>query len=101
MLSLRPNRGGARSDLGNALLLKGDAPAALAEMEQEKSEIRRMIGPPMAYYCALGRKTDADAALNALIAKYEKDASYNVAYVYAFCGDADKAFEWLVATVVA
>jgi tetratricopeptide (TPR) repeat protein len=46
-------------------------------------------------YCALGRKADADAALNALIAKYEKEASYNIAFVYAFCGDADKAFEWL------
>jgi tetratricopeptide (TPR) repeat protein len=77
-----------------ALMLKGDATAALAEIEQEKIESWRMIGLPMAY-CALGRKADADAALNALIAKYEKDAPYNIAYVYAFCGDADKAFEWL------
>ena len=53
-----------------------------------------MIGLPMAY-CALGRNADADAALDALIAKYEKDWSYNIAYVYAFCGEADKAFEWL------
>jgi hypothetical protein len=53
-----------------------------------------MIVLPMAY-CALGRKTEADAALDALIAKYEKDASCNIAYVYAFCSDADKAFEWL------
>ena len=72
----------------------GDAPAALTEIEQEKNEAWRMIGLPMVY-CALGRKADADAALNALIAKYEKDASYNIAHVYAFCGDADKAFEWL------
>jgi hypothetical protein len=75
-------------------MLKGDAPAALAEIEQEKSEVWRMLGLPMAY-CILGRKADADAALNALIAKYEKDASYNIAYVYAFCGDADKSFQWL------
>jgi len=94
VLSLSPNRGGAHYGLGMALLLKGDATAALAEIEQEKSEVWRMIGLPMAY-CALGRKADADAALNALIAKYEKDAPYNIAYVYAFCGDADKAFEWL------
>ena len=53
-----------------------------------------MYGLPMAY-CALGRKADADAALNALIAKYEKDGPYNIAYAYAFCGNADKAFEWL------
>ena len=53
-----------------------------------------MIGLPLVY-CALGRKADADAALNALIAKYEKDWPCNIAYVYAFCGDADKAFQWL------
>jgi hypothetical protein len=53
-----------------------------------------MIGLPMAY-CALGRKTEADAAFNALIAKYDKDSPYNIAYAYAFCGDADKAFYWL------
>ena len=46
-------------------------------------------------YHALGRKADSDAALTALIAKYEKGASYNIAYVYAFRGEADKAFEWL------
>jgi len=94
LLSLSPNRGGAHAQLGNALMLKGDATAALAEIEQEKSEMWRMIGLPMVY-CALGRKADADAALNALIAKYEKEASCDIAYVYAFCGDADKAFERL------
>src|SRR5437762_11721780 len=61
---------------------------------RRRAKMWRMIGLPMAY-CALGRKSDADAALNALIAKYEKEAPYNIAYVYAFCGDADKAFESL------
>ena len=94
VLSLSPNQGGAHAQLGTALMLKGDATAALAEIEQEKSEIWRMETLPMAY-CALGRKADADAAFNALIAKYEKDAPYNIAYNYSFCGDANKAFEWL------
>jgi tetratricopeptide (TPR) repeat protein len=94
VLSLSPNRGGAHAQLGMTLMLKGDATAALAEIEQEKTEVWRMIGLPMAY-CALGRKTDADAAFNAVIAKYEKDSPYNIAYDYAFCGDANKAFEWL------
>jgi len=94
VLSLSPNRGGTHAELGTALMQKGDVTAALAETEQEKTEVWRMIGLPMAY-CALGRKTDADAAFNALIPKYEKDGSFNIAYVYAFCGDADKAFEWL------
>jgi tetratricopeptide (TPR) repeat protein len=94
VLSLSPNRGQAHFNLGTALMQKGDATAGLAEIEQEKIEAWRMVGLPMAY-CALGRQADADAALNSLIAKYEKEAPYNIAYVYAFCGDADKAFEWL------
>ena len=75
-------------------MLKGDAQGALAEIEQETSESDKRIGLPMAYH-ALGRKADSDAALAALIAKYEKDASYNIAYIYAFRGEADKAFAWL------
>jgi TolB-like protein/lipoprotein NlpI len=94
VLSLSPNRGQAHYQLGTALMLKGDATAALAEIEQEKSETWRMIGLPMVY-CALGRKADADSSLAALIAKYEKDGPCNIAYDYASCGDADKAFEWL------
>ena len=77
-----------------ALLLKGDAQGALAQIEQETSEVFKMIGLPMAYY-ALGRKADSDAALAGLIAKWEKDAPYNIASVYAYRGEADKAFEWL------
>jgi tetratricopeptide (TPR) repeat protein len=94
LLSLSPNRGNAHAELGIVLMLKGDATAALTEIEQETNELWRMVNLPMAY-CALGRKADADTALNALIAKYEKETSYNIAYAYAFCGDADKAFEWL------
>jgi TolB-like protein/class 3 adenylate cyclase len=94
VLSLSPNNGGAHCQLGLALLLKGDAKGALAEIEQETSEIYKMIGLPMAYY-ALGRKADSDAALAALIAKYEKDGPSNIASVYAYRGEADQAFEWL------
>jgi TolB-like protein/Flp pilus assembly protein TadD len=93
-LSLGPGEGGVHYLLGLTLLLKGDAAGALAETEQEPNEISRMIGLPMAYH-ALGRKADSDGALYALIAKYEKDTSYNIAYVYAFRGEADQAFAWL------
>ena len=94
VLSLAPGRGGAHAQLGIAVMLKGDAKAALAEIEQETSEFWKMVGLPMAYH-ALGRKADSDAALAALIAKYEKEGPYNIAYVYAFRGEADKAFGWL------
>ncbi len=93
-LSLSPGRGQGHMQLAMTLLLKGDAAGARAEMEQETSEAWRTISMPMVY-CALGRKAEADEAFAALIAAYEKDAPFNVAHDYAFCGNADKAFEWL------
>jgi TolB-like protein/tetratricopeptide (TPR) repeat protein len=93
-LNLTPGRGGAHAKLGTALLLKGDAAGALAEVEQEKNEVWRLMSLPLAYH-ALGRKAESDQALAALISKYEKDASCNIAHVYAFRGEPDKAFEWL------
>jgi adenylate cyclase len=94
VLSLSPSRGGTRADLGNALLLKGDAQGALAEIDQETSEVWKMIGLPMAYH-ALGRKADSDAALAKEIEQDQKDGPYNIAYVYAYCGEANEAFKWL------
>ena len=94
VLSLAPGRGNAYAQIGSALLLKGDAQGALAEIEQETSEVWRVIGLPMAYH-GLGRKADSDAALAALIAKWERDCPSNIASVYAYRGEADKAFEWL------
>jgi len=41
------------------------------------------------------RKTEYEKAIAAEIKQDEKEGPYNIAYVYAFCGDADKAFEWL------
>jgi hypothetical protein len=48
----------------------------------------------MAYH-ALGWKTESDAALDELIRKYEQTMAYNIAYVLAWRGEADRAFEWL------
>jgi tetratricopeptide (TPR) repeat protein len=93
-LSLAPGRSSAHAQLGITLMMKGDTVGALAEIEQEPSEIWKMVGLPVAYH-ALGRKADSDAALAALIAKYEKDAPYNIAAIYAFRGEADQAFAWL------
>ena len=94
VLSMAPGRGGAHYLLSVALLLKGDASGALAAIEQETSETYRPIGLPLAYY-ALGRKVDSDAALAKEIEMDQKEGPYNIAYIYAFRGEADKAFEWL------
>jgi TolB-like protein/Tfp pilus assembly protein PilF len=94
VLSLAPGRGAAHAQLGIALLLKGDAQGALAEIEQETTAIWKMYALPMTYH-ALGRKADSDAALAALIAKYEKEGPFNIAYNYAYRGESDNAFAWL------
>ena len=94
VLSLSPGRGGAHYQLGTALLLKGDAAGALKEINQETSPAWRMVGLPMAYY-ALGRKADSDAALAELIRKEAVNAAANIASVYAFRTETDKAFQWL------
>ena len=46
-------------------------------------------------YDALGRRTESDARLAGAIAKFQTDALYQIALVYAFRGQRDQAFEWL------
>jgi len=79
--------------IGTALLLKGESLAALEAMQKEDS-IWRQIGLPMAYH-ALGRKDESDAAMAKLIEQHEHDSAYNIAYVMAYRGEVDLAFEWL------
>ncbi len=84
----------ARYFIGVALLLKGEPEAALAMMQQESSEAWRMLGLSKAYH-ALGQATESDAALAQLSGPQEQSWAYNLAYVMAFRGEADRAFEWL------
>jgi tetratricopeptide (TPR) repeat protein len=74
--------------------MKGDANAALAEIQQEPSESWRLNGLSMAYH-ALGRHAESDAALNELIEKYEKTMAWGIGCALAFRGEADRAFAWL------
>jgi len=81
--------------LGSVLLAQGDAKAALAVMEQEKSDVRRLQGMALAQH-ALGDVGASDAALQELIDKYGAlNGAFQVAEVYAFRGEIDHAFDWL------
>jgi len=93
-LSLSPGFIGAQQFIGTALLQKGEPEPALAAMQNEGLEIWRLIGLVMALH-ALGQTAASDAILVELIEKYEQEAAYNIAYVLAFRGEADQAFEWL------
>ncbi len=92
-LTLSPGRGGAHYHVGIALLFKGELNAALEAMQLEDSSWG-MIGLPLAYH-ALGRAGESEAALAELIEQYEQGAAFNIAYVLAYRGEADRAFQWL------
>jgi hypothetical protein len=80
--------------LGFLQLWQGDAPAALAEMEQEPSEFLRLTGTAIVQH-ALGNAGASDAALRALIECCSPGADYQIAQVYAYRGEIDLAFDWL------
>ena len=92
-LALSPGRIGVHANLGDVLLRRGEPEAALAEIQQEPS-LWRAIYLPIAYH-ALGRTDESDAALAEVIEEYEREAAYNIAYIFAYRGEKDLAFEWL------
>lgn len=93
-LQLTPNRIGAWFQTGVANLLKGDATAAVAAFERESLDVLKLIGLAMGQHAA-GNTVAAEEVLNDLITNWEKEAAYNISYVFAFRGETDKAFEWL------
>ncbi|MGW8264867.1 MAG: tetratricopeptide repeat protein [Longimicrobiales bacterium] len=93
-LSLSPGYIGAETGIGQALLGKGEPEAALEAIRLESSRPWQLIGAAMAFH-ALGRGAESDSALAELIDAWEQDAAYNIAYVEAYRGEVDRAFEWL------
>ena len=92
--SLSPNFAGGHFRLGRVFLHKQDLPVALHEMEQEPSFIYRATGLSMAHH-ALGNDEASQESLDELIEKGAHEAAYQIAEVYGFRGETDKAFEWL------
>jgi tetratricopeptide (TPR) repeat protein len=94
LITLSPGYLAGHEGIGEVLLQKGHPEQALAEMHHEVLDGLRLVGLSMAHH-ALGQKADSDATLAELIEKYETGYSFNIAYVMAFRGEADRAFEWL------
>ena len=93
-LRLSPGYIGAHFLKGEALLLKGEPEAALADIQAESFAVFRLVGLAQIYH-ALGRTADSDAALAELIEKHENEWSFSIARVLAYRGEVDRAFEWL------
>ena len=80
--------------LGQVYLLKGNPGMALAETQKETDQTYKDYGMSLAYQ-ALGRRKEADEALKNYTATFQKSKSLEIAEIYAFRGEKDKAFEWL------
>ncbi len=93
-VSLNPSGSFAHYYVGLVLLAQGDAPAALAAMEQETADFFRLSGTAIVQH-ALGDAEAADAALQAMIECCAAGADYQVAQIFAFRGEIDHAFDWL------
>ncbi len=94
LLMLAPKYNGAHHTWGKALLLKGDFAAALDVIQQEPSEVWRLVGLVIVHH-ALGQVVESDSALAELMQEYSEDWAYYIAAVLAYRGDADRAFNWL------
>jgi TolB-like protein/DNA-binding winged helix-turn-helix (wHTH) protein len=93
-LELNPQKEQDHITRGELLLARGHAQQALAEMEQEPDKYWKLFGEALAYH-ALGRMHDSDAALKKLIVTGEKQWACQIAQIYAYRGERDKAFKWL------
>jgi adenylate cyclase len=100
-LEISPTFEGNHRMLGEILLQRGQAAAALVEMQAELGpEPFKDIGLALAYH-ALGRREESDAALAGAKRGHDKVGAFNIALVYAYRGERDQAFEWLERAVSA
>ena len=93
-LDLNPQTSTIHLCLGWIFILQGKPEQALEEMRLEPDPAWRTYGLALAYADA-GREKEADAALKELIREYKEWLPLGIAEVYAWRGQADKAFEWL------
>ena len=93
-LELNPESPGRHSLLGQVYLQQGKPAEAVAEIEHEPDIFWRRMGMAMAYY-SLNQPERANKELSRLIDDYKDDSAFQIAQVFAFRGERDRAFEWL------
>jgi TolB-like protein/Flp pilus assembly protein TadD len=93
-LQIAPATGSGHYFLGVALMLQGQHDAALGEFRKEKLDDGQLEGSAMVHFAA-GRKAESDAQLAAAIRHNATIWASEIARVYAFRGEKDRAFQWL------
>ena len=93
-LAISPTADSLHFALGQLDLLQGRLVEAQTEFQKQSTEANRRMGVAMVEY-ANGHDKQSQSALKDLIAKNAGDMAYQVAEIYAWRGEKDKAFEWL------
>jgi TolB-like protein len=91
---LQPTAAASRRWQVIVAVLRGDGEMALREAQLEPNAGYHRLELALAYY-ARGDRAAADAALADMVANDRDLLAYQIAEVYAWRGETDKAFEWL------
>ena len=93
-LSFNPNAASGHTRLAEILVLQGKFDKALTEAEKETDEGWSWYARSLAL-SALGRYDEANDFLSRFVDVYPQNGAFQIAIVYSFRGETDKAFEWL------
>jgi serine/threonine protein kinase/TolB-like protein len=94
VLELNPDFPVSHVLLGRVLLAQGRTSEALGEMDREPDPVWRLYGLCLADHAA-GRTKDAEAALAKFIKDYGETMAFQIAEVFAYRGENERAFAWL------
>jgi TolB-like protein/class 3 adenylate cyclase/Flp pilus assembly protein TadD len=94
LVELSPASPNAHAGLGNGLLLQGKFEEAVTAAKDDAADWARLLVVAMARW-RQKRIPESDAALARLIETSADTAAYQIAEVYAYREEKDRAFEWL------
>ena len=94
VIELIPTAPWSHAGLGISFLLQGKFEEAAVEGQKDEADWARLLIVSMARW-SQQRIPEADAALADLIKSSADGAAFQIAEVYAYRGEKDRAFEWL------
>ena len=94
VIELIPTAPWSHAGLGLSFLLQGKFEEAATEANKDSAEWARLLVVAMARW-SQKRIPEADAALADLIKSSADGAAYQIAEIYAYRGEKDRALEWL------
>src|SRR5262249_46226736 len=93
-LEISPEQSFTPYNASITFLVEGRPAEALVLSQRSTEESFRLAGAALALH-DLGRAVEAQQALDRLIASSGYQSAYQIAQIYAWRGDKDRAFEWL------